>query len=113
MKIAIPTDDGLHISARCENAKGFVIAEVERDKILHEELHWKPVPDPGDPRTSALSLINGCKVLIAGDSWENCINLSTHSDVEVVLVKETIITNVLVEYIKDQALTASNNLCCP
>ena len=113
MKIAIPTDDGLHVSPRCERAKGFVIAEVEKDRILHEELRWNPVPNPDDPRTSALSLINECQVVIAGDSWQNCVKLSTHSDVEVVVVKETIITNVLVEYLKDQALTASNNFCCP
>ena len=113
MKVAIPTDDGLHISQRCENAKGFFVATVENGTIVGEEMRWNPVPDPADPRTAALAVIEDCRIVIAGEKWQNCINLQSARDLEIVIADETIITNVIVDYLAEVRQNKSNTCCCP
>lgn len=113
MKVAIPTDDGLHISSKCERAKGFFVASVENGKIINEEMRWNPEMDPADPRTAALAVIEDCNVVIAGDQLHNCIQMHPVPDKEIFVVREKIITNVMVDYITLTAMRESNSCCCP
>ena len=111
MKIAIPTDDGLNISAMCEQAKGFFIAVVDRGKITREEIRWNP--DPEDVSHFALSVIDECQVLLASENWQNRLPQHHIEGKEIVLYKDTIITNVLVDYLTTSLLKESNTCCCP
>ncbi|MCX6270274.1 MAG: hypothetical protein NTU44_03470 [Bacteroidetes bacterium] len=113
MKVAIPTDDGLHISPNCERAKGFMVASVENGHITGEEMRWNPSPDPTDPRTAALAVIEDCNVIIAGDKWHNCAYVHEVTDKEIIVVRENIITNVLVDYLTMMLMRDSNTCCCP
>ncbi|MHC1708121.1 MAG: NifB/NifX family molybdenum-iron cluster-binding protein [Bacteroidales bacterium] len=113
MRVAIPTDDGLHISTKCERAKGFFVAHIENGRIIKEEIRWNPNPDPADPRTAALAVIEDCSVVIAGDQLHNCINMNPAPDKEFFIVREKIITNVMVDYLTMTLMRESNTSCCP
>jgi predicted Fe-Mo cluster-binding NifX family protein len=39
-KIAIPTDDGLIVNEKFKGARGFMVATIESEKIIHQEIRW-------------------------------------------------------------------------
>jgi len=39
-KIAIPTNDGLHVRPTCCRSKAFLVATLNSGKIIHQELRW-------------------------------------------------------------------------
>jgi len=40
IKIAIPTDDGLHVRPTCCSSRAFLVATVNSGRILQQELRW-------------------------------------------------------------------------
>lgn len=113
MKIAVPTDDGIRISASARNPKGYLVFTLKEGEISHEELRWKNPVDPMDTELKAQDILADCSVLIAGISSPDLPGFEPSEKIGVILTGESIITNVIMEYLDVTLLRESNTCCSP
>jgi hypothetical protein len=92
MKIAIPTSDGIILSANARNPKGYLVLTIEGGEIINEELRWNK----------------------QGNANSNDSNELTKSNrIELITSKEVIITKVIMEFLNTTLLRESNTCCSP
>jgi len=113
MKIAIPTSDGILVSARPEQTRGFLVATVIAGEILQEVMCW--LPQPGNPlhQSEVRKCIAGCDLVIAEKCDDLVSEISHEANVPVLKSSDEIITNVILHYLENEYRNASNLICCP
>ena len=110
MKIAIPTDDGIHINPEM-SAKGFTVFTVELGEITGEEIRWNKVIDGTSMENGLLNAINDCPVILVKSI--NVDETGTLNGKQIIPVKGTIITKVIWNYIAEITRKEANYCCCP
>jgi hypothetical protein len=113
MKIAVPTDDGIRISASSKDPKGYLVFTLQGGEISHEELRWNKPADAMNTELKAQDILGDCSVMIAGTAYPGNPGYKPSEKIEVVLTHEAIITNVIMEYLDVTLLRESNTCCSP
>jgi predicted Fe-Mo cluster-binding NifX family protein len=111
MKIAIPTNDGINIAENTLDASGFLILSVEFGEILKEEIRWKNTEGKKNITETICDMINDCPTLLVSKVSDNAS--PQLSGLHIIPVKETIITNIIVNYLSETLHKEANTCCCP
>lgn len=112
MKAAIPTDDGLRISNSFEQAKGFLIFDVESGHLKDIELVWNKNKF-SDSEDTFLNPLTGCKIAFAHEFDENLRKVLQMKGINPVSSPDDIITNLIVHYLESEIHQESDYCCCP
>jgi len=113
MKAAIPTNDGIMMAASFEQARGFLVLNIELGKVVKEELIWNKAGYIADSPENYLTLINDCSAVFAdiiGDSLKNILN---KKGIALIQSRDSIITNAIVHYLEHEGSKAADYCCCP
>ncbi len=109
MKIAIPTDDGIHIARRMTAAKGFHVFAIELGEIVDEELRWIKAAD--FVNNGRYALINDCSAILSGP--DDRVEQAGRAQVPVIPVGGSNITNIIWHYLGEVARQKADTCCCP
>ena len=113
MKIAVPTDDGIMISAYAQNPQGYLVLTVDGGEITGEELRWNK---PGDFHISAQGspdALRDCSTLIVNVASPGLPEFLNAIKVDLITTKEVIITRIIMEYLNITLRRESNTICSP
>jgi predicted Fe-Mo cluster-binding NifX family protein len=113
MKIAIPTNDGLTISADCNQANGFLVITIQLGEIVKEEIRENKTGEIPISVSGQLSMISDCKSVIVHETDTAFASLLERNNKEVVLTRELFITNAYVHYLENNLRKEANTCCCP
>jgi hypothetical protein len=113
MKIAIPTDDGIMLSAYAGNPKGYLVLTVEGGEITREELRWNMLSDILTSEDGLLHNLVDCSHVIVNVSSNGLLEYLRSAKLEMITTKEVIITKIIMEYLNVTLLRQSNTCCSP
>ena len=111
MKIAIPTNDGIHISGQEPAPKGFHVFTIEFGEIVDDEIRWKDPSGNTTGVTDSLDIIRDCSTILV--NRENGAVGNAITDFQTIPVREKIITQIIWKYITEVARLEANTCCCP
>jgi predicted Fe-Mo cluster-binding NifX family protein len=112
MNIAIPSNDLIHLADNFYQADKLVIFTTEKNKITDEEcFDIKSCSE----KQSILDCLkdHAVKVVIQKNTDTEMEQLLSSLQIELFITNETLITNIITDYIKEQNLKESNYCCCP
>ena len=105
MKVAIPSDDGLHISPRFWRVSSFVVADISAGQILGVERrrneprmpkYARLRPDPWRDRYRAVAeVVADCRTVIAGSIGDTMRRALMRRGIEVVITSEEYVDRAL------------------
>jgi predicted Fe-Mo cluster-binding NifX family protein len=112
MNIAIPSNDLIHISGNFYQADKLVIFTAEQNKITDEECFDTKTCSE---KQSILDCLkdHAVKVVIQKNADKETEQLLGSLQIELYITNETLITNIITDYIREQNLKESNYCCCP
>lgn len=98
MKVAVPTDDGVHIAKRFGRAQRFIVAEITLGQVLKTETRNNPVVHRTttegrhvyDPHKVVTNLLSDCRAVIACSIGETMREHLTRRGVEVIITSEAL-----------------------
>jgi hypothetical protein len=109
MKIAVPTDDGIHITEE-SSARGFHVFTVELGEIADEEVRW--VGKPSDPLSADLhDMISDCSVLLVKNTEHK--PSPRRDEIKTSVVTGSGITGIILDYLASTVRQEANTCCCP
>jgi hypothetical protein len=111
MKIAVPTNDGIHIAPDLESAKGCMVISLVFSEIVNQDIRWKE-----DARTGSMASfpeIAECNCIMLRSKTDPSLHLPRMKDLSVIRTSDELITNAIVHYLEHEHLAASNTCCCP
>jgi len=89
MKIAIASDDQIHIAAHFGRVKGFVIAEIEQNQVIKKEYRQNIGKHTGEcgscDHDKMIENIKDCAVVISYGMGHRIFNDLSHNDIEAVV----------------------------
>ena len=113
MKIAIPTDDGIMLSGSAKNPKGYLILTLACGEIVSEEVRWNKSACNSCHENNTLDKLKDCSFFIVKKIPNDPDELHLSKSVEVIISKEEIITNIIIEFINTTLRRESNTCCSP
>ncbi|PID62555.1 MAG: iron-molybdenum cofactor biosynthesis protein [Ignavibacteriae bacterium] len=124
MKIAIPTDNQVTISRHFGRTKGFVIYEIEDDKIVNKVYnennftghakgmhHQEGHSHNQHSHAGILNAIGDCQAVIAGGMGQRLYNDFEQNNIKVFVTQENEIEKVIELYLKNE-LDNNSDSCC-
>lgn len=129
MKIAIPTNDGVRISAHFGRSKAFKIIEIEDGKVINQDLkpnnftghaqgqHHNHDHNHDDHEHQAHShagifaALGNCKTVIAKGMGKRLFDEFEAAQMEIFITKEDLVENAVQAYI-NQTLDNNPDACC-
>ncbi len=124
MKIAIPSNDNLNISSHFGRTKGFVICEMDNDKIIKKEfkqntftghaqgLHHDNKHGHGNHSHNGIfNAIGDCEIVIAGGMGRRLYDDFEKNNIKVFVTKEKNIDNALKLFMNNN-LENNSDECC-
>jgi predicted Fe-Mo cluster-binding NifX family protein len=112
MKGAIPTNDGIIMAPSMDEARGYLIFDVEKGKLTNVEMVWKQT-SLDSTTENMIKPITGCKMAFAGMFSDRTKDLLLKKGIAPVCTGDEIITNVIVHYIENELRHTSDYCCCP
>ena len=113
MKAAIPTNDGIMMATSFEQAKGFLIVNIELGEVVKEELILNKAGYTADSPEGYLTQINDCSAVFADAITGSLKSLLNNKGITLIQSKDSIITNVIVHYLEREVGKAADYCCCP
>lgn len=113
MKIAIPTDDGIFLSAFVKNPKAYLVLTIEGGEIINEELRWNILNEIVTAEKKNPNKLQDCSLMIVNAASNEPGDYLKSDRIEVISSKEVIITKIIMEYLKTTLLRESNTCCMP
>ena len=113
MKIAIPTEDGFTINQHFTPVKGFLVSTIQFGEVVEQEMRWNlnnEIPTSEDE--SYKTLVDCDKVIVREIGLNQSDFLQLHN-IDVIKTDETLITKVLMQYMKTVMQKESDTCCCP
>ena len=124
MKIAIPSNDNINISSHFGRTKGFVICEMDNDKIINKEykqntftghaqgLHKGDEHGHGNHSHNGIfNAIGDCEIVIAGGMGRRLYNDFEQNNIKVFVTKEMNIDSALNLFLNSE-LDNNSDECC-
>lgn len=112
MKIAIPSNNLINIADDFVHAKNIVLFLTDQNKIVDEECIEIDFEDDANKIASFFNKISVCAIISKNTNKELEVALSDNQ-IELFITDESLITNAITDFIKDQNLKESNYCCCP
>ena len=113
MKIAIPTDEGIMMSAYAQNPIGYLVLTVEGGEITGEELRWNKLSDMLTSENGTLHNLTDCSLLMVNIVTPGLQEFLSQTPVVAIATKEVIITRIIMEYLNVTMYRESNTCCSP
>lgn len=113
MKVAIPTSDGLMLDCNSKNARGMMVLTISTNKVMNEEMHWIPQTCCNHTAENFLRESSGCDYIIVSDTDQDFVKVPKMTDKEMIKTRETIIINIVNEFVNEILRRESNYSCCP
>ena len=113
MKAAIPTNDGIMIANSFEQAKGFLIFNIELGQVVKEELIWNKAGYAADSPEGFLIPVKECSTVFADSIPDSLKNILNTKGIDLIQSKDNIITNVIIHYLENEVGKAADHCCCP
>jgi len=113
MKIAIPTDDAIMLSAHVNNPKGYLVLTVEGGEIINEELRWNKLSDILTSDNGIFHNLMDCSAVMVNITSKNIDEYFQAKNIEIITTREVIITKVILDYLEVTMLRESNLCCSP
>ena len=113
MKIAIPTNDGFTINQHFTSAKGFLVSTIQFGEVIEQEMRWNPESEVTTSVNELYQNIFDCEKVIVREIGFNQSNFLQLQKKTVIKTQETIITNILMQYLQTILLKESDIYCCP
>lgn len=123
MKIAIPSNDELHIFGHFGRTAGFMICEIDKDKIIskkykqntftgHAQGHHHDSENHGShSHTGIFNAIGDCDTVIAGGMGRRLYNDFEQKNIQVFVTQEKEIDLALKRFI-EKTLDNNSETCC-
>lgn len=112
MKIAISTDDKLHVSNQFCQSKFYKIFLIEKGTIVKEEFRDNYCPGKGS-HSEVYNIIGDCNTIIATDFDAELNTFFKGRGCKVIRTNENIITKAVVNYVNEMNRIQSNYCCQP
>jgi predicted Fe-Mo cluster-binding NifX family protein len=100
-KIAIPTDDGLHVRLTCCRSRAFLVATLNSGKIIHQELRWNLLSEMMTSKFGYFYNLNDCDVVIVKEVEDSHKKILISKNMNIVRSEEKEITTALLKYLKN------------
>jgi predicted Fe-Mo cluster-binding NifX family protein len=113
MKIAIPTNDGFTINQDMKKARGFLVSTIQSGEVVNQEMRWNPDWESIKLEDIDYQNLIDCEKVIVGETGFDQGSYLQINKTEVLHTDETMITNVLMEYLNTSLLEEANTCCCP
>jgi hypothetical protein len=110
MKIAIATNDGIHITEPGPNAQGFHVFTIHGAEISCEELRQTTPSSNLSGKESPWKLVSDCSVVLVPTGASA---VTQFGGLKTVPVNENLITSIIWNYISEMARQEANTCCCP
>ncbi len=122
MKIAVASDDGVTISAHFGRTRGFVIAEIEGDKIVNKEYRENTFTgharglnvtghDFNDRHGPILEALKDCKVVISHGMGRRIYEDLRAAGISAFIVQETDVDQALNLYLQNSLVDRPDKGC--
>jgi predicted Fe-Mo cluster-binding NifX family protein len=113
MKIAIPTEDGYTINQHLTPAKGFLISTIQFGEVVEQEMRWNLNNEILTSEDESYKTLVDCNKVIVREIELNQSDFLQLQKIDVIKTDETIITKVLMQYMKTVMQKESDTYCCP
>ena len=113
MKIAVPTHDGLKIATDLGHADAFLVFTIKGEEIVNEELRKNRLNTYFNKEKGPLALIEDCSAVLVNNVDVLFCELIRENHMQCIATGETLITNVILHYLKQGYREESNTCCCP
>ncbi|MGA2823855.1 MAG: NifB/NifX family molybdenum-iron cluster-binding protein [Bacteroidales bacterium] len=113
MKIAIPTADGFTINQHFTPAKGFLVSTIQFGEVVEQEMRSTPNSEILASEDESYKKLVDCNKVIVREIESNQSNFLQLQKIDVIKTDETIITKVLMQYIKIVMQKESDTCCSP
>jgi predicted Fe-Mo cluster-binding NifX family protein len=113
MKAAIPTNDGITMTSSFEQARGFLVLSIELGKIVKEELIWNNTSYCADAPDGFLAPVKDCSAVFAEKIADPLKSALGDKGISLIRSHDSIITNVIVNYLEHEVGKAADYCCCP
>jgi len=110
MKVAVPTDDGIHIHNDMKSC-GFNVFTVEHGEMTAEEFRWNRTMENVFKEEVFAGIIKDCTVILVNGTISD--TAGTLNGKQVVPVKGNIIASVIWNYLAEVSRKEANTCCCP
>jgi predicted Fe-Mo cluster-binding NifX family protein len=124
MKIAIPSDDGIHISGHFGRTKGFMICETDNNKVVSKDykentftghaqgLHHDDAHGHGNHSHDGIfKAIGDCQMVIAGGMGRRLYDDFEQKNIKVFVTREKTIDMALDQFLNGK-LDNHSDACC-
>ncbi|MCX6281562.1 MAG: hypothetical protein NTU51_06345 [Bacteroidetes bacterium] len=112
MKAAIPTNDGLFMASSFEDAKGFLVMNIELGKVIKEEMIGSK-PGRNSTAGNVFDLLKDCTAVLTGKITDVSKSILEKRNISVIASHDSIITNVIMNYLEHEVGKTADNCCCP
>jgi len=112
MKAAIPTNDGLIMASSFEDAKGFLVLNIELGKVIQEEM-IESKPGRNSTAGNVFDLLKDCTSILTGNITDASKSILEKRNISVIASHDNIITNVIMNYLEHEVGKIADNCCCP
>jgi len=113
MKIAIPTQDGLHLTIDFGKADTFLIVTIQSGEVMDEELRKNRLNTYMEKKKGPLVLISDCTVVLVHKMDTVFCKLLQENHIEYIKTDENLITNAILRYLEHEYRKEANTCCCP
>jgi len=112
MKAAIPTNDGLMMASSFEDAKGFLILNIELGKVVKEEMIGS-LPGRSSSAGDVYDLLQDCSAVLACNITDASKTILEKRHISIIPSRDKIITNVILSYLEHEVGKVADTCCCP
>ncbi len=112
MKAAIPTNDGLMMASSFEDARGFLVLNIELGKVVKEEMIGSK-PGRSSVAGDVFDLLKDCSAVLAGNITDASKTILEKRHISFIPCRDMIITNVIMNYLEHEAGKVADTCCCP
>jgi predicted Fe-Mo cluster-binding NifX family protein len=112
MKAAIPTNDGLIMAPSFEDARGFLVLNIELGKVVKEEMIGSK-PGRSSMAGNVFDLLKDCSAVLAGNITDASKTILEKRNISVISSHDSIITNIIIDYLEHEAGKVADTCCCP
>ena len=112
MKAAIPTNNGLIMASSFEDAKGFLLLNIELGKVIKEETIGSK-PGRNSTAGNVFDLLKDCNVVLTGSITDASKSILEKKNISIIASHDSIITNVIMNYLEHEVGKIADTCCCP
>ena len=112
MKVAIPSNDAIHITKDLGSSKGFVVFTIQFGEIIEEEF-LQPAINEQETEKGILGTLKDCSLLILPEPDRKNGEGLQSNEIKTVYTSEKIVTKIIWSFLTGLQRQEANTCCCP